>query len=241
MTRPKQRPALTLVVDLILPTAAYYVARSAGLSIYLALISSAAIPVAVLLVRLLRERHLDGLAAYVLATVLLGLAVSFIGGSPRFLLAKDGWLTGVAGLAFLASIRVGRPLAYLFSRPLLEGRGRLLPRLPDASWETLWTQTPGFRRAWRVSSAIWGVGLLADAVARVVMAYTLPPDSVPALGGLLYGGTTALILLVTNVYYARIGLFDGRSRLYARTVTCDTSTPRAPAAARSAPAGLLRR
>ncbi|MFC7184390.1 hypothetical protein ACFQMG_33045, partial [Kitasatospora paranensis] len=39
-------------------------------------------------------------------------AAALVGASPRFLLAKDGWLTGVAGLWFLISIRARRPLLF---------------------------------------------------------------------------------------------------------------------------------
>ncbi len=232
--------AVTLIADLALPTGAYYAARAGGLGIYAALIISAAIPAAFVLLRLARGRRPDGLSTYVLVTVLLGLGAAFIGGGERFLLAKEGWLTGVAGLCFLASVRIGRPLAYAFSRPLLEGRARLLPRLPTDSWDDLWQRHAGFRHVWRVASVVWAVGLLADSAARVAMAYTLPPDSVPALGSLLYGATTVVILLVTNVYYIRVGLFDGRSALYrepAGAITCGSATPHGPGAGRSAPAG----
>jgi len=38
----------------------------------------------------------------------------------------------------------------------------------------------------RVCTVIWGSAILADAVVRVVMAYTLPIGLVPALGGTLW-------------------------------------------------------
>ena len=54
---------------------------------------------------------------------------------------------------------------------------------------------------WRVSSVLWGVGTLADAALRVVMAYTLPVDVVPALGTALYSATAFVLIVVNNVYY----------------------------------------
>lgn len=53
---------------------------------------------------------------------------------------------------------------------------------------------------WRVSSVLWGIGTLADAALRVVLAYTLPVDEVPGLATALYAVTSA-VLVVTNVYY----------------------------------------
>jgi uncharacterized membrane protein (DUF485 family) len=47
------------------------------------------------------------------------------------------------------------------------------------------------------------------------MAYTLPVDSVPALGTALYVATAVVLIVITNVYYFRAGLYDRRSALYA--------------------------
>ena len=78
------------------------------------------------------------------------------------------------------------------SRPLLEGRrifdlpGRARIRPASTSWDEMWERVPRFRRIWRVCTVIWGSAILADAVVRVVMAYTLPIGLVPALGGTLW-------------------------------------------------------
>jgi hypothetical protein len=76
-----------------------------------------------------------------------------------------------------------------------------------ASWEQLWTDEPEFRRIWRVSTVIWGAGLLVDAVLRILMSYTLPVAVVPGLGGALWPVTFIAIQVVTNVYYHRAGLY----------------------------------
>ena len=52
----------------------------------------------------------------------------------------------------------------------------------------------------------WAAGLLADAVIRMVMAYTLPVDVVPGLGAALYPVTFIVLQLITNVYYQLAGL-----------------------------------
>ena len=57
--------------------------------------------------------------------------------------------------------------------------------------------------------------MLADSALRVFMAYTLPVDEVPGLGTVLYLVTSAIVLVVTNVFYIFSGLFDMRSSLYA--------------------------
>jgi hypothetical protein len=199
-----------MLVDLVVPVALYYGLRAAGVGIYLSLLVSAAIPATILLLRLWRDRRLDGPAAYVLTIMLLSTAASVLTGSRQFLLAKEGWITGISAVWFLLSVRAARPLTFLFSRPLLEGRGRM----PDQSWDDLWPLYPRFRHAWRVSSVMWGVGLLADCGLRVVMAYTLPPDSVPGLGAALYGLTSVALIGATNGYYVATGLYNRQSRMY---------------------------
>ena len=54
---------------------------------------------------------------------------------------------------------------------------------------------------------MWGAGLLADAVLRVVMSYTLPVAAVPGLGGALWPVTFVVLQVVSNVYYHRAGLY----------------------------------
>jgi hypothetical protein len=61
-------------------------------------------------------------------------------------------------------------------------------------WEGRWHTDARFRHHIRVITAVWGVGFTLDAVVRIVLASTLPVDSVPlvstvqwlvVLGGLI--------------------------------------------------------
>ncbi|QRX95206.1 VC0807 family protein [Streptomyces noursei] len=151
----------------------------------------------------MRDRRLEAMAAFMAGVMVLGMVVSLVSGGTRFMLAKDGWVTGAAGLCFLGSAWARRPLAYLGARPLLEGRFRS----DGTPWETLWENEAAFRRIWRVSTVMWGIALLADAVARVVMSYALPVEVVPGLGGLLWPVTMVLLQLVNGVYYRAAGLW----------------------------------
>ena len=167
--------ALTLAAEVALPN--YYALRAAGTSVYLALLLGAAVPAAVGVATLVRSRTIDQVGAFMLTTMLLGVAVSLIAGSPRFLLAKEAWVTGAVGAWFLISATRRRPLAFVFARAMLEGRRRFTAE----PWDDLWDRSPSFRRTFRTSSLIWGMGMIADAAARVAMAYALPVDLVPAL------------------------------------------------------------
>ncbi|MEU3370380.1 VC0807 family protein [Streptomyces sp. NPDC006660] len=202
--RPSGRRVLLGVLgDIVVPIALYYGLRAAGVSVFAALLAGALLPALTTAAQWLRTRSVEGMAGFVAGTMMLGVAAALIGGSPRFLLAKDGWLTGAAGLWFLISIRARRPLLFHGGRPLLEGRFRS----DGTSWDVLWEREPAFRRIWRVSTAIWGVAMLLDAAARVVMAYTLPVDTVPGLGALLWPVTLLLLQVVNGVYYEVSGLW----------------------------------
>ena len=156
--------------------------------------------------------------------VAAALLLSVVTSSPRFLLAKDGLLTAIWGLWFLASTRSRRPAAFVMARPFMEGRRTF----SAGSWEDLWNTDPAFRHIWRVATVMWGVGLMVDAVLRMIMSYTLPIPVVPGLGGALWPVTFVLLQIVSNVYYHRAGLYRilGAAwvrRAYVRSVKEETS------------------
>jgi hypothetical protein len=200
--------ALRVGVGLAVPSALYYLLRALGQGVYLSLVVSTVLSSVPALYSLVRHRRVDGLSTYFTAMMLGGLVVSLVPGSTRFLLARESLMTAVTGLWFLGSTRARRPLAYQFTKPLVEGR----LRWPD-HWDRLWDASSLFRRMWRVTSAIWGVGLLADAAARVLLAYTVRPDLVPALGLVLYVATVVVLNVVVTAYQVLCRVHDPRSPL----------------------------
>lgn len=195
-----------LVTDLVVPLVVYYVLRAVGLDPLPALVLAGVPTVAFLVGQSIRHRKVDALGAFVLVLVVACVAVSLVTGSPRFLLAKSGAFTALIGLAFLASLLLSRPLPFTLARAMLQ-------RLPAGaglhtdSWDVLWERSPWFRRVWRVDTVIWAAGLLADAAARVIMAYTLPVDVVPALAAGLWAVTFIALQVVQHGYFARAGLW----------------------------------
>jgi len=192
-----------LVFDIAAPIVLYYLLRSEGVSYAVALLVGAALPAVAAGSTLLLERRADPVAVMMLAALAGALLSSLIAHSPRFLLAKDGLITGMWGVWFMASARGQRPAALIFARPLMEG----MRMFAGHSWDVLWATEPRFRRIWRVSTVMWGVGLLLDAAARVAISYTLPVDQVPGIGGALYPVTFIVLQLITNVYYTRARLY----------------------------------
>ena len=207
----RQRALLAgrFVVGLAVPVVLFYVLRSFGVSVYLSLLVGTLVTAAPSVVGLVRGRSTGALSTYWTAMLLGSVAIAFVSGDTRFLLARDAVLTAATGVWFLLSVRAHRPLTYHFTRPLLEGRFHW----PD-DWDALWDRSPRFRRMWRVSSVMWGIGTLLDAAARVALAYTIDPDLVPAVSTVLYVVTCVVLIVVTNVYYVMCGVHDRRSEMY---------------------------
>lgn len=194
---------------LAVPVVVYYLLRALGVGVYLSLLAGTLFSAVPSVIGVVRRRSTGGLSTYWTAMLLGSVVVAFISGSTRFLLARDAVLTAATGVWFLVSVRAGRPLTYHFTRPLLEGR----LHWPD-DWDGLWNRSPKFRRMWRVSSVLWGIGTLLDAAARVVLAYTIDPDLVPGASTALYVVTCLVLVVVTNVYYVLCGVHDRRSAMY---------------------------
>ncbi|MEO6081908.1 MAG: VC0807 family protein [Umezawaea sp.] len=197
--------AVTLLADLIVPVATYYLLRVAGINTLLALVLSS-MPTAVLLVyQSVRHRRIGILGTFVLLLIAASVAVSLVTGSPRFLMAKAGWFTAAIGVVFLSTLLLARPLAFTLARGMLRQSPMAATFNTDA-WDEMWEREPAFRRVWRACTTLWGVGLLSDAAARVIMAYTLPVDAVPALGTALWGLTFVVLQLIQHRYFVRARL-----------------------------------
>lgn len=206
-------PMRSLVLDIVAPIALFYGIRAAGGSLWLALVAGGVFPVLSMIASLVTRRRADVTGLVMLAALVASAAFSLISGSPRALLARDGLVTaGWAGYMYL-SLLARRPATFTFSQPLLQGRRvwdsatRSWVRPAVVSWDELWATSPRFRQIWRTCTVIWGTAILADAVIRLLMAATLPVNVVPALGGALWPVTFVVLQVVTNVYFARGGLW----------------------------------
>ena len=207
------------VVGLLVPLAIYYALRAADVGVYAAILVSTLVSAVPSIVSLVRNGRMNALSAYFTTMLLGSVVIAALAGSTQFLLAKEAVLTGVTGMWFVASAFTGRPLAYLFTKPLIEGRLHW-----PARWDVLWATAPRWRRMWRISSLLYGLGTIADAVLRIVFAYTLPPDVVPALATALIAVTTVVLIVVTNVLYAASGVFNRGSPLYERFPAVDPAS-----------------
>ncbi|MDH6576458.1 VC0807 family protein [Kitasatospora sp. MAP5-34] len=190
-----------IAVDVALPLLAYYTAHSVlGLSLVDSLVLGSVVPAVRAGHQLLRERSLNGLATLMLVVNLLGIGLSLVAGDPRLMIAKDGAVSSVIGLAMIGSVFAGRPMMTAGMRPFVVKRdaGR------DAAWDRLAATSVTFRRLERSFTLVWGSALVAECAAKVVGAYTLPLDTMVWLGTVFLVGAIVLAIAVGNFFAGRM-------------------------------------
>ena len=98
------RLLIKFCVNVVVPLGGYYVLRWFGVGVYASLLISTLFSAVTTAVPLIRNRRVDGLSLYMTTMLAASVVVSFLAGSPRFLMAKDAWLTGMGGVWFLGSL-----------------------------------------------------------------------------------------------------------------------------------------
>ncbi|MEV6761119.1 VC0807 family protein [Streptomyces sp. NPDC051105] len=180
----KQQPSVLenfkpLIVDVAVPLGSYYLFKGAfGMSTFAALAWSSVVPALRTVWSVVKERRGNAFAGLILLVNLVSLALSFVSGDPRLMLAKDSGVSSAIGIAILVSVVMGRPMMTEGLKPfVLKGDAAR-----EAAFERLRSESAAFRRSERVYSLVWGVLLLAECVVRIVGAYTLPVDTMVWLG-----------------------------------------------------------
>jgi intracellular septation protein A len=173
----------SLAIDLVVPLAVYGILQLAGVSVTWSLAGGAVIPVIRILVGAVRDRRINGVALFVLCTLVVGVTLTLITGDARLAIARDAVIGFALGVIFIGSLAMRRPLIFTLIRSF-RGGGEL-----DGQWERL----SALRRDMRLMTLVIGVLCLADAALRVVLAYTLP---VKTAGVVVHFQPIGLILIL---------------------------------------------
>ncbi|WP_202918560.1 VC0807 family protein [Streptomyces cavernae] len=190
---------ITVACDIVLPVGLYYLLRGLGADEITSLLVSGSAPALHTLYLAVRHRRLDAIGVFTLTLLVVSALASLMTASPRVVLARNSLFTALAGVWLLVTLFTARPFTYQALKALMPGRSERL--------ESLWSEDLAFRRIWRVLTVVWGIGLFADALLRLVMAYTLPIDTVPALDAVLYAATWIVLQIVTQISLYRSGTF----------------------------------
>jgi hypothetical protein len=187
----------SLTINVVLPLIVAQWLLHQGRSPVVALGIAALFPLGDGLVSALRRR-LDLLSVASLATLVVGIALSFATNNAAFAIAEKSAFTGLFGVAFLVSLLLPRPLIFHLGRQFNTAGDPAAQAAWDANWSI-----PGFRRVVRVMTAVWGLGLLAEAALRVVVALTMTPAVAIVVSPVLAIGAFALLILWTRAFAAR--------------------------------------
>jgi hypothetical protein len=194
-------PALTMIRglawDVGLPVLTYYALHLLGATDWVALLAATAVAGLRIGWDAVRHRRLNQFAVVMLLIYGIGLVLALVTGDPRALLFKSSLVTAAVGAVFLATAVIGR-------RPL--SLSALQSFQPDKAelFAERYRSDPDVRHGFRLTSTVWGVGLLAEALLRLPLVYLLPID----IG---YGASEALfvaafvVLIGWTVWYMRRG------------------------------------
>ncbi|MCE3552615.1 hypothetical protein LWC33_14250 [Pseudonocardia sp. RS11V-5] len=184
-----------LVFDVGLPIAAYYALHLLGASDWVALLAASGIAALRILWSAVRQRRFNAFATVMLLVYGIGFALAFATGDPRTLLLRNSLITASVGIVFLVTaIRGRRPLT-------LAALESFAPAKAAAAAEAYATDAR-VRHGHRLSSTVWGVGLIAESIIRIPLVYQLPVDvSVGATEALWIAAFAGL--MVWNGWYVR--------------------------------------
>ena len=187
---------LPLLLDVGAPLGGYYLLHNAfGVSVVAALAWSSVVPAARTIYGVVRERELNALAALMLVVNVVGIGISLATGDPRLMIAKESGVSSVIALAILISVALRRPLMSAGLKPYMtKGSPQKI-----AAWNRLSAGSPRFRRMEGLFSAIWGVALLAECVARLIGAFTLPVSTMVWLSTVFTMSAIGLAIMVGSV------------------------------------------
>lgn len=182
------------VFDVAGPLVAYNVLRSAGFSSVSALVLSGVFPAAGVTIGIIQHRRVDALGVLVLAGIAAGAVIGLVSHNARLVLDEGSVPTAVFGLICLGSLGTPEPLMY---RLAVEFIGPDTPK--GQEFTGLW-QYAEFRRVFRVITAVWGIGFLAEAVARVVIVQNTSTGTALAISKVLPYAVAAVLMAWTFGY-----------------------------------------
>lgn len=181
-----RRNLAPLALDVAVPLGGYYLLRAGGWDEVGAYGAATAIGAALLVLKALRHRRLDGLSAFILAAFALQFVAAVLVHDIRAGIAADSLLSGLAGVVLLASCLLGRPA---FQHLAL----RVAGSTPEqrATSARRWARSPGFSRTMRTLTLVCGAALLAEAGLRIGLVLTLEPDGLVGFSHVLRVATVA--------------------------------------------------
>jgi hypothetical protein len=190
----------TILLNIVAPAVTYGMLTDTGIGEVPALLLSGIWPALELLLTLVVSRRIDEFSVLVLIFLLVGTVAPLLFDDPNLLLIKDPAVSGLFGVALLASLLAPRPLMFYFGRRFATDG----TTSGAAWWNGLW-QYPGFRRSQRILTVVWGASLLVEALLQIELTFQLPFGAVVVVDNTLPYLVLALLVGGTMLYGKRAG------------------------------------
>ena len=187
--------AMIVVFDLGGPLLVYSLLRSHGMSTVAALVLSGISPAAGIAIGAVVDRRLDLIGVVVLAGLAVGTVAGLVSHNARLYLIEGAIPSLVFALACLISLRSAKPLIYRFAVELL-GPGTPKGREVIGAWRYL-----GFRRAFTIITAAWGVAYLIEVAIRLIVV-AITSTGIALLVSKLLPYASAVLLSAWTVAYS---------------------------------------
>ncbi len=191
----------SLVFGAALPIGVYFVARSHVHTDAQALIVAGCFSVGWILLQAARQRRVDFVGAIVLFGFAVGVVSStLLGGNAYVLKVRDAFFTLVFGVVLIVTLFThDRPALFYVSRYLSAGNDPTRVSAFDRLHEV-----PVGRRAFRVLSVVWGIGLVVEASLRMLLADVLPTGTFLATSPALTASVIGSLFAFTALYSRRV-------------------------------------
>ncbi len=193
----------SLVWGAALPIGVYFVVRGHVHTDTQALVIAGGFSVAWIVVRFVRQRTVDVVGAVVLFGFAVGVVSStLLGGNAYVLKVRDAAFSALFGVVCIVTL-------FTHERPALFYVGRYLSAGSDPAKVSAFDQlheVPTGRRAFRVLSVVWGIGLVVEAGARMTLADLLPTGPFLAVSPFVTASVIGSLFAFTAVYSKRAQL-----------------------------------
>jgi hypothetical protein len=187
----------SVLLDVVIPLAIYYVLHDAfGLSLVTSMACSSVLPAVRTIVTAVRDHALETLATLMLTMNLASIVISLISGDARLLFAREAAVSSVVALWALGTVALRRTPLFEPGFEAFVTRG---DRRRAEIWRRLRTCDPEFQTLLRRHTLVWGVVLLADCCARVILASTMPVHDLPWLSTAVTAGSIAFAMIASGV------------------------------------------
>lgn len=216
--------APSMVFGAVIPLAVYYIVRHHVPNTADALIIAGAFPVAWIAVEWVRTRQIDPIGAITLFGFVVGVASSeLLGGNAFVLKVKDSAFTILFGLTCLLSLRWKRPMMFTIGRAMSAGEDPAR----QAAYDDLY-EIEEAKHVFAVITVVWGIGLIVEALLRVVLAAVLPTGPFLAVSPVLWAVAFAGLFTFT-IRYSAVARERGEAELAESGLTYPSVPAAAPA------------